>query len=439
MGRKKLNFDRTLVLRICDERLQARIREKMAAVEEEANKEASNKLNQQQQRQRNVEGVGSSVSNHFAQHSLGPNSSNGMNKQESSKIFDLAGVTVEPAVINGNSRNDQSGSSDPTLWNFICDGATYPARLTNLPCPVELHKTHDHAMYYKCTDVAQMLIVYEDMTALEEAESMPGYKVEGFPSYYHSGLTPPTSRIVSKRFEARFEFRAIRAVPPPSNEIQQVEKEILELMDSISTKDAGGKTKKNPKPALNKVFEEVEDVVVPYEPWMDDYGKKPDGVEFDENQDICKAHPEVWLDPSETQIEEKKNALDVSSSSGRSKTKTPTSMMASPSGKKEKSLTPDVPFIIPPSSSTSTTTKTKKKKTTTTKKKKTKKKSTKQPASRITTPIIPSENFSLTPEPDGTATNVSDLDKIPFEMNALDDLDFDTLDIDLNEDVLFMQ
>ena len=42
-------------------------------------------------------------------------------------------------------------------------------RLVNLPCPVELQKTHDHAMYFKCADVAQMLIVYEDTMALDEA------------------------------------------------------------------------------------------------------------------------------------------------------------------------------------------------------------------------------------------------------------------------------
>jgi hypothetical protein len=64
-------------------------------------------------------------------------------------LLDLDGVTCEPT---------QNGS---TLWNFHVDGATYPARLVNLPCPIELHKTHDHAMYYKSCDIAQMLIVYE--------------------------------------------------------------------------------------------------------------------------------------------------------------------------------------------------------------------------------------------------------------------------------------
>lgn len=97
------------------------------------------------------------------------NNSNNNNKET---LLDLDGVMCEPC---------QDGS---TLWNFHCDGATYPARLVNLPCPVEVHKTHDHAMYYKCSDIAQMLIVYEDSMALDEADAYP--KTEGYPSYYHS-------------------------------------------------------------------------------------------------------------------------------------------------------------------------------------------------------------------------------------------------------------
>ena len=40
--------------------------------------------------------------------------------------------------------------------------------------PVEVHKTHDHANYHKAADVGQMLIVYEDDYAMEEAENEMG-------------------------------------------------------------------------------------------------------------------------------------------------------------------------------------------------------------------------------------------------------------------------
>jgi len=377
----------------------------MAAVEEEAAKEAAEAAAAAQSSQRG--GVGG-PSSHFPQHQFG--SSMATPKQET-KIFDLAGVTCEPPT------QGYSTDVDPTLWNFTCDGATYPARLTNLPCPVELHKTHDHAMYYKCTDVAQMLIVYEDMTALEEAESMPRYKVDGFPSYYHSGLTPPTSRIVEKRFKERVH----PPVPPPLHEIQKVEKDLIQLMDSISTRDTS-KTKKNPKPALNKVLVEVEEVVVDYEPWMDEGGQVPDGIEFREDQDICKLHPEVWLDPSELK-EETKPAEPAA---------VPASSLPSSShSKKQKSTTPDAPFNVNLTSDSATTTSSKKKKTKSTdkKRKSKKKKSTPQP-------VVPdpSLDVSQTPNPDN-ADSIANLDLIALNMDVLDGFDpdgdgFDMLGLD---------
>jgi hypothetical protein len=39
----------------------------------------------------------------------------------------------------------------------------------------------------------------------------------------------------------------------------------------------------------------VEEEVVDYEPWMDDYGRSPQGVEFDADDQLCSLHPEVWL------------------------------------------------------------------------------------------------------------------------------------------------
>jgi transcription initiation factor TFIID subunit 7 len=114
---------------------------------------------------------------------------------------------------------------------------------------VELHKTHDHAMYYKCVDIAQILIVYEDEMAMEEAEAIP--KSEGFPSYLPSGLTPPMKRAVE-----RFEAREHKAVAPPKHEVGEVEIELQGLMDRI-TKDAAGRTKKlkNPAHVRNKIVD----------------------------------------------------------------------------------------------------------------------------------------------------------------------------------------
>lgn len=149
-----------------------------------------------------------------------------------------------------------------------------------------------------------MLIVYEDVTALEEAESMPGYKHEAFPSYYHSGLTKPMNRVVQRRFLQREHS----SVPPSMKEVTEVENYLMELIEKISTKDPskrvgrGGSKVASSRSMTTKILEEVEDEIVDYEPWMDDYGKAPQGIEFDESDAICKMHPEVWLAPEECKI-----------------------------------------------------------------------------------------------------------------------------------------
>jgi len=152
-------------------------------------------------------------------------------------------------------------------------------------------------MYYKCADIGQILIVYEDETAMEEAESAPGYKVEGFPSYYHSGLTPPMNRVVERRFGAREH----KSVAPSRVDVSDVEKELKNLIAMISRDSSKSRSKPDSgmSQEANKVIEDVVDDVVDYEPWMDANGMKPKGIEFDSKDTICSTHPELWLEPGE--------------------------------------------------------------------------------------------------------------------------------------------
>ena len=172
MLERNLLRDKTLVLRILDERLQSHLREKMAALDEKSNQEAS---------------ASSAASNSKASASLQNNVNAGSHATSTStqninnsegRIFDLEGVTCEPAIqtrtpssssfLDDNmhkSSEDQAQAGaelldQHTLWNFHCDGATYPARLINLPCPIEIHKTHDHAMYYKCCDNMYSICIF---------------------------------------------------------------------------------------------------------------------------------------------------------------------------------------------------------------------------------------------------------------------------------------
>ena len=159
----------------------------------------------------------------------------------------------------------------------LLPGCTYPAQLVNLPCPVEVHKTLDHASYYKAADVAQMLIVYEDALSFDEAQQEK--PIEGFPSYYHSGLTPPMKGVVSKRFNRCYAARDRKALPPPRAAVADVEERLLELMEKLQKDEkgsgSGASTSKrsNKLPVLTsatKDLVEIEEEVVDYEEWMDD-------------------------------------------------------------------------------------------------------------------------------------------------------------------------
>lgn len=285
--------DRTLVLRILDDRLRERLTEKMTALEESFASSSSLTSEKNLSKTSNaLEQNGGIQMNNAHGDSGGVGSASAPSKE--GQIFDLEGVTCEPAIKDHKNANN-GGTSDEeyTLWNFICDGATYPARLTNLPCPVEIHKTHDHAMYYKCTDVAQMLIVYEDDAAMEEAESSPGYHVDGFPSYFHSGLTPPMHKVVERRFKERDHA----PLPPPCQDVHQIELEILDLISKMTSSTEGKvKGKRGVSTSVQlQVLEEVEDEIVTWEPWMDNYGKEPNGIKFEEGDMVSNAHPEIWL------------------------------------------------------------------------------------------------------------------------------------------------
>ena len=86
-----------------------------------------------------------------------------------------------------------------------------------------------------------MLIVYEDERAMEEAENEKNYTNEGFPSYYHSGITPPMKRVVERRYLSRFEERDTKPIPPPKSQVSEVEKDLQGLISKLAVKGKGGK------------------------------------------------------------------------------------------------------------------------------------------------------------------------------------------------------
>jgi len=63
------------------------------------------------------------------------------------------------------------------------------------------HRTFDRVTTYKSSDVAQILVVYEDEEARDRAEAEARPRKEGDLFLGHpSGLTPPTHNVTRRRF-----------------------------------------------------------------------------------------------------------------------------------------------------------------------------------------------------------------------------------------------
>tara|TARA_B110000971_G_C19709048_1_gene363355 strand:- start:243 stop:476 length:234 start_codon:yes stop_codon:yes gene_type:complete len=61
--------------------------------------------------------------------------------------------------------------------------------------------------------------------------------------------------------------------------------------------DKKGNRGGNFKKAMSHPIIEVEEVVVDYEPWMDQNGRQKGGVEISEGSNVESLHPELWFKP----------------------------------------------------------------------------------------------------------------------------------------------
>lgn len=100
--------------------------------------------------------------------------------------------------------------------------------------PVEVHKTFDHANYHKSADIGQMLIVYEDEYAMEEAKNERGYRVD-LPVVLPLGVDPPHEEGGAASIPV--EVRGARREARPAAEVGRVlvERELVEMMSKLST------------------------------------------------------------------------------------------------------------------------------------------------------------------------------------------------------------
>eukprot|EP01041_Mallomonas_annulata_P005629 gene5629-11361_t len=177
---------------------------------------------------------------------------------------------------------DESDQSDDFL--FCIDEDIFPALLVMLPCNIETYKTLDHSTYFKSGDIGQMLVVYHDAESRDEARRNLR-KLDGI-SYFPSGITPPTTDIVKRKYEKLFHYG-----PYPNYQMTDVGKNIINYK-------------------VNESIEEIYEEVVPFEPWMAD-AQNPGGItitltgiDWTNDSLLLQQHPEIFQKKIDQQLDQ---------------------------------------------------------------------------------------------------------------------------------------
>lgn len=152
-------------------------------------------------------------------------------------------------------------------FRFTIDKKTYPARLVNLPCVLETHKTNDNTTYFKSGDVGQMIIVYKDEEAYLADPAPPPLSTgpNSVKALYPDGLTPPTRNIVERKF--------VKARP------------VLGKYSKAKVNAVESQMKALQSASANVPIMEVHEEVVDFEEWMMDAEaakvNRMEGVSYD--------------------------------------------------------------------------------------------------------------------------------------------------------------
>jgi len=199
----------------------------------------------------------------------------------------------------GQNNNYNATTEGPTTIDILPDESTigdfifqlndrrYPAMLVNLPTLIETHKTADQKTFAKSGEIGQMLQVFSSV-AEKEATRGKLTKLNSHTSndYSPSGLTPPATNIVSRRFDKTNKVSSIQYFP---YHVREVINEICSPWEV--------------DPSDDKEFKEWKyEEVVPFEDWMVDPENPTQGISMQlsgqnwtTRNGLVMEHPEVLL------------------------------------------------------------------------------------------------------------------------------------------------
>ncbi|CCI47489.1 hypothetical protein ABG067_002994 [Albugo candida] len=170
----------------------------------------------------------------------------------------LAGE-IRSHIANGTAQNIQLVSkADNRHFTFVLSGKEYFAKIAQLPCVLETHKTYDDNFFYKSGEIGQMFIVCEKEDEKEAAKTI---------TEISNGITPPNTNVVKRKYEKTKHY-----TPFPKPDVARVEEDLIKILQ-------GGP------------FEEVEEELVEFHDWMVDEAH-PNGLIVTDEMELIRQHPE---------------------------------------------------------------------------------------------------------------------------------------------------
>ncbi|KAG7392915.1 transcription initiation factor TFIID subunit 7 [Phytophthora boehmeriae] len=182
---------------------------------------------------------------------------------------------VRAGIANGDAANvDMISGADNKHFTLQVNGKEYPAKIAQLPCILETHKTYDDNFFYKSGEIGQIFVVTdkeEEKKTLEAQEEIP------------NGITPPNTNVVKRKYE-----KTKKTTPFPKNDVSRVEEDLVKI-------SAGG------------AFEDVHEELVDFYDWMAT-DEQPQGIIVTDEMELIREHPE-YLTLSEEPPDKKQKVL----------------------------------------------------------------------------------------------------------------------------------
>ncbi|CAH0515380.1 unnamed protein product [Peronospora belbahrii] len=166
---------------------------------------------------------------------------------------------VRAGIATGDFTNvNMVSGADNKHFTLHVNGKEYPAKITQLPCILETHKTYDDNFFYKSGEIGQIFVVTdkeEEKKLLETQEEVP------------SGITPPNTNVIKRKYE-----KTKKTTPFPKPDVARVEEDLVKII-------AGG------------VIEDVHEELVDFYDWMAD-DEHPNGITVTDEMELIREHPE---------------------------------------------------------------------------------------------------------------------------------------------------